>query len=321
MHRRCFLAVMTATPFAGWVHAQPRLRRVAVVAIGDLARPPLSSLVEGLRELGHVDGKNMEIMRPIPGNAPGGLARLAATAVERKADVIVAWGATAIHAAMKATKTIPVVMLTGSDPVQLGLVKNLARPEGNVTGLAFAAQLLIEKRMELLREVVPAMRRLGVLADPSSGGLPIGLKHLSQAAARLGIAVHRVDFADPTGVNETAAALSAEKVDALLVMPSSRFYGYRNEVVQIAAILRLPAMYTDAEYVRAGGLLAYSTDINAQFRRAAYFVDRMLKGAKPAELPIEQPTKYELALNLRTAKTLGLAVPQSVLVRADEVIQ
>jgi putative ABC transport system substrate-binding protein len=165
------------------------------------------------------------------------------------------------------------------------------------------------------------MRRLGVLTDPHSEGLATGLRHLSQAATRLAIAIHRVDVADPTAVNEAAAALFAGKPDALLVLPASRFNQYRNEIVQIAALLRVPAMYSTTDYVRAGGLLAYSADVEASFRRAAYFIDRLLRDAKPADLPIEQPTKFVLALNLRTAKTLGLSIPSNALVRADEVIQ
>jgi putative ABC transport system substrate-binding protein len=242
-------------------------------------------------------------------------------AVERKAEVIVAYGVPATNLAKKATKAIPIVALTGSDPVGLGLVRNLGRPEGNVTGISFASALLVEKRLELLKEVVPGLRRLGVLLDPGAGSRAVAEEGLSRAAARMGIAVHFVTIADPAATHETAAALAAAKPDALFTLPSNRFLEYRNEIVQVATVMRLPAMYSATTFVRAGGMLAYSADMNAVFRRSAHFVDRLLKGSKPAELPFEQAAKFNLAVNLRTARTIGFSIPQGVLVRADEVIQ
>ena len=299
------------------------MRRVAVVAVGDPRRPPAVALLDGLRELGYVEGKNLELLLPAPGDDLDGRgrARLASTAVERKAEVIVALGSTAARAAQKVTTTIPIVILTGTDLRELGMVRNLARPEGNITGIAYGNAFLVEKRLELLKEIVPGVRRLGVLFDPAAGSREQALKHLSSAATRLGMTHHLVEIKDPTATRQALAALTAANANAIFVMPSNRFLEYRNEIVQIAAMAQLPASYSGNPFVRAGGLLAYSADSTALHRRAADFVDRLLKGAKPAELPIEQPTKFDFAVNLRTARTLGLSIPPAVLVRADEVIQ
>ena len=323
MKRRGFLAGMTAAAFVIRAHAQARLHRVAVIGVGDPNRPPFTSLVEGLRELGYVEGRNLELGRPMAGDDPDGSARarLAAAAVARKTEVIVAWGTTAARAISKVTTTIPVVLLTGTDPSELGLVRNLARPEGNITGIAYGSAMVVEKQMELLKEIVPGTRRLGVLLDPASGSRQQAQKNLAQAAKRLGFSIHVVEVGDPTALPEITKALAVGKPDALYAMPSNRFGEYRNEIVQIAAVMRLPAAYSSISFVRAGGLFYYGADSSAVFRRAAFFVDRLLKGAKPAELPFEQPTKFELALNLRAARLLGLSIPSGVLVRAGEVIK
>lgn len=299
------------------------MRRVAVVGIGDPTRRPFTALVEGLQELGYVEGRNLELMRPVATDDPDGMARmrLATAAAARKAEVIFAWGSTAANAVRKVTTTIPVVVQTGNDPVEAGLVRNLSRPEGNVTGIASGSVYLIEKRMEVLKELIPSLRKLGVISDPAAGSREQARRYLTQAAKRLGLAVHVVEIPDLARLREANASLAAAKADALFPMPSNRFLEYRNEMVQLAAVLQLPAVYYAPAFVRAGGLLSYSVDTDAMFHRIAFFIDRLLKGAKVSELPFEQPTKFVLALNLRTARLQGVTIPPGLLVRADEAIQ
>jgi putative ABC transport system substrate-binding protein len=322
--RKATLALLAtaaaALPFGARSQPGAVKRRVAVVAVGSLASQPLASLVEGLRELGYVEGQNIEFDRPLANAEFSRLAEMSARAVERRPEVIVAFGTTATASARKATQQIPIVTVMGSDPVQLGFVTNLARPEGNLTGLAMETQALAGKRVELLKEIVPEMRRLAVLWNPAGSAQPANLRLVEKAASRLGVGVQVIEVRSAADLAGAAAALSKSRPDALLVIPSSLFGALRDRLVQLAVAYRLPSVLS-ADAVRAGGLASYSPDPKAQFRRAAYFVDRILKGAKPGELPIEQPTKFELVLNLKTAKALGITIPHSVLVRADEVIQ
>jgi putative ABC transport system substrate-binding protein len=320
MKRRSFLAGMLAAPFAGTGYAQSRMRRVAVVTLSSLSRQPLASLFEGLRELGYEDGRNVELLLPEPKAQYRQLPAMAAAAVERGAEVIVAYGATAIAATKKATRTVPIVMIVGADPVALGFVTNLARPEGNITGLATSTQVLIGKRMELLRETVPGLRRLAALWHSDSAGQKSSLDILVAEAARAGVRVDAIDLRGQ-GVSGVSEVLAKDRPDALTALPSTTLRALGPQIVKLAAAQKLPAIYADPELVREGALMAYSADTKAQVRRAAYYVDRLLKGAKPGDLPVEQPTKFELAVNLKTAKALGITIPQSVLLRADAVIQ
>ena len=315
------LLALGAAPLAVRAQGSGGRRRVAVVTLGSLARQPLASLVEGLRELGHVEGRNIEFIPSAEKGSYARLAEMARIAVERKSDVIVAFGTSATAAATKATRTIPIVMVVGADPVALGFVSNLARPEANVTGLATATQILVVKRLELLKDIVPGMRRVAVLWNPESAGQASSLKLVEQAATQLGVSVQAIEIRSTADIEGAAGVLSRAKPNALLALPSSMLDELASQIMQLAAAQKLPAAYTTAPIVRAGGLMAYSTDEKAQLRRAAYYVDRILKGAKPGELPIEQPTKFELVVNLKTAKALGITIPKSVLVRADEVIE
>jgi len=310
-----------ALPFGARSQPGAVKRRVAVVAVGSLASQPLASLVEGLRELGYVEGQNIEFDRPLANADFSRLAEMSARAVERRPEVIVAFGTTATASARKATQRIPIVTVMGSDPVQLGFVTNLARPEGNLTGLAMETQALAGKRVELLKEIVPEMRRLAVLWNPAGSAQPANLRLVEKAASQLGVGVQVIEVRSAADLEGATAAFSKSRPDALLVIPSSSLAALRDRLVQLAVAHKLPSVHQGADDVRAGGLVSYSPDSKAQFRRAAFFVDRILKGAKPGELPIEQPTKFELVLNLKTAKALGITIPHSVLVRADEVIQ
>jgi putative ABC transport system substrate-binding protein len=321
MKRRSFLVGMLAVPFAGTAYAQSRMRRVAVVTLSSLSRQPLASLFEGLRELGYENGRNVELLLPEPKTQYRQLPAMAAAAVERGAEVIVAYGATAIAATKRTTRTVPIVMIVGADPVALGFITNLARPEGNITGLATSTQVLIAKRMELLRESVPGLRRLAVLWNSDSAGQKSSLDILVAAATRAGVTVDAIDLRGRNGVSGVSDLLAKDRPDALTPLSSTTLRALGPEVIKLAAAHKLPAIYADPELVREGALMAYSADTKAQVRRAAYYVDRLLKGAKPGDLPVEQPTKFELAVNLKTARALGITIPQSVLLRADELIQ
>jgi putative ABC transport system substrate-binding protein len=321
--RRHFLGLLAVSlvPLAGRAQPAGEKRRVAVVTIGSLARQPLASLVEGLRELGHVEGRNLEFIPPDQKGSYARLAEMARNAVERKSDVIVSFGTSATAAATKATSTIPIVMVVGADPVALGFVRNLARPEANVTGLATGIQILATKRLELLKEIVPGMRRIAVLWNPASTGQAASLRLVEQAAKQLGASVQAIEIRSAADIEGASAALSRAKPDALLALPASMLPELGSRIVQLAAAQKLPAAYAGVPIVREGGLMAYTTDEKAQLRRAAYYVDRILKGAKPGDLPIEQPTKFELVLNMKTAKKLGLKISRDFLARVDEVIQ
>jgi putative ABC transport system substrate-binding protein len=212
-------------------------------------------------------------------------------------------------------------MVVGADPVALGFITNLARPEANVTGIATSTQVLIAKRLELLRETVPGIRRLAAFWNSDSAGQKSSLNLLVRAAAPMGITVLAIDLRGRNGVSGTGELLAKGRPDALTALPSTTMRALGPEVIKLAAAYKLPTIYSDSDLVRSGGLMAYSTDAKAQLRRAAHYVDRILKGAKPAELPVEQPTKFELVINLKTAKALGIEIPRSVLFRADEVIE
>ena len=295
---------------------------VSMIANGALDRQPFASFVEGLRELGYADGRNIELGKPIISSSEyAALSRLAADAVAKEADVVVAFGASATKLVIAATKTIPIVMMVNADPVELGFVKSLARPGGNVTGLSMQGHVLAQKQVELLKELVPRMKRLGVLFDPSSTGQPTAATHVAEAASRIGVSVQRIPFHGVDGIKRMPTGIANAKPDALFLVAGTLIFQFRDEVLRAAAASKLPAVYGAPGWVQEGGLISYGVDYRAQLRRAAYFVDRILKGARPADLPVEQPTKFYLAVNLKTAKALGITVPQSVFVRADEVIE
>ena len=320
MRRREFLALAAALAGAPVsAHAQ-RLPLVAIVGIGDLSRFPLSVFVEGLRAAGYEPGKNVELLPPAPtGRGYAALEPLAATAVARRADVIFAWGDTAAHAAKAATRSIPIVMAINTDAVERGLVGNLARPDGNITGVAGRHQFLVAKRIELLREIAPRIRRLGAIAAGSESQ-QLSLKLIQATAAKLGIAVESAQIGRPEELDAALSALAAKRVDALTYTPAAVFAQRVPEIVRWAAERKVPVVYNEASWVRAGGLISYSPDFAAMLPRAASYVARVLKGAKPSELPVEQAEKFELAINLKTAAALGIKVPYSLLVRADEAI-
>jgi len=301
-----------------------------VVRIGVLANtPPTTPAVarnweafrQGLRERGWVEGQNLVIEYWW---APGQAERfpsLAAELMSLNLDLIVAATTQGAQAAKQATSTIPTVMVYVSDPVGAGLVASLAQPGGNITGPAFVVgQEIVGKHLQLLKEVVPTLSRVAVLLYPDSSSAAY-LRATQVAAPVLGVTLHVVEAQRPTELEGAFAAMTRERAGAFLVLPHPFTYAHARRIVELAAKSQLPAVYPYREFVEAGGLMAYGTNAPDMFRRAATYVDKILKGAKPADLPVEQPTQFELVVNLKTAKALGLTIPQSVLLRADDLIQ
>ena len=302
---------------------QPKIPRIGYLSVlspsSDSAR--LEAFRQGLHELGYVDGQSMTIESRY---AEGQLARLPDLAVQLvrlKVDVIVAGGSTAIRAAKNATKLIPIVMAHGSDPVALGYVASLARPGGNITGLTHLAPELGGKRLELLKNIIPQLTRVAILTDPGTGGHAPQMKELEVAAPALGLQLQAVEVRAPNELENAFSAMMTGRAGAFIGLQQPTLDRLRGRIVDLAAKHRLPAMYPNSEYVERGGLMCYAADIVAMFRRSAVYVDKILKGAKPAELPVEQPTKFEFVINLKAAKRIGLTVPPNVLARADKVIR
>jgi putative ABC transport system substrate-binding protein len=310
------------------VEAQPgaRVARIGYLSPNLASSPYLrDAFLQALRDLGHVEGRNVVIEYR---DAEGKLERLPALAAELlalKVDVIFVAGGTRVTlAAMQATKTIPIVFAGVGDPVESGLVTTLARPGGNVTGLSSLGPELVGKRLELLKLAVPRLERVAVLYLPGALGERTDKEMLTGAdvAARaLGLRLQIVEARGPDEFARAFSDMSSGRAGALTVLPSNRFLREHRHLADLAAEKRLPAVYTSREFVDAGGLMSYGANSADLHRRAATYVDKILKGTKPGDLPVEQPTKFELVINLKTAKALGLTIPQSVLAHADEVIQ
>ncbi len=311
----------------GTAGAQPpeKVPRVGYLNPGSSSDPVrqrrLEALRQGLRELGYVEGQNIALE---PRWAEGKYDRypaLAADLVRSKVDVIVAWSGQATKAAQEATRTIPIVMSLVNDPVGSGLVASLARPGGNVTGTTVMAPDVVGKRLELLKEVVPKVSRVAVLQHPDNPASAPMLREVEARARALGVRLQILGVRNPAEIDSAFAAMTRERAGALLTLSDAIFDTQQRQILELAAKRRLPAIAGTRQYAEAGGLAAYGADFLDLERRAATYVDKILKGAKPADLPVEQPTKFELVLNLRTAKALGLTFPSSMLVRADSVIE
>ena len=277
-----------------------------------------------LRELGYIEGQNIAIEYRYAEGKRDRFPELAAELVRLKVDIIVvAGGDTLIRAAKNATKTIPIVMMGGGlDPVEAGLVESLARPGGNVTGLTNLTRELGGKRLELLKEAVPKLARVAVLYDPANPASVREVKEVLPVAARaLGLTLQPWEVRAADDFEKVFAALNKQRPDGLYVPGGPLMSANRKRIADFALKSRLPSMYGSREAVDAGGLMSYGADLADSYRRVAYYVDRILKGAKPADLPVEQPTKFELVINLKTAKQIGLTIPPEVLARADKVIK
>ena len=276
---------------------------------------------QGIREVGYIEGQNITIEYRYAEGKLDRLPALAAELVALKVDVIVTGGPQATRPAKKATATIPIVMAFDSDPVGNGFVASLARPGGNVTGLSALSPEISGKQLELLKEIVPTLSRVAVLGNSAEPANALVLREVELAAGAFGVKLQHLDVLGPKDIETAFRAASKGRADAVLVLLSPVVISHRTQLVEIALKSRLPAIYFRPEFVEDGGLMSYATSFADLSRRAATYVDKILKGAKPADLPVEQPTKFELVINLKTAKQIGLTIPPDVLLRADKVIK
>ena len=300
-----------------------KIPRVGYVSgTGDPSNPGpyVEAFRQGLRDLGYIDGKNIVIEYRVAEGKPD--PSLVAELVQLKVDVLVSGNFAVSRAAKQATETIPIVMVTNQDPVAIGLVDSLARPGGNITGLSTLQRDLSGKRLELLKEVIPRMSRVGILWNAAGSGSATGFKEYEAAARALKIQLHSLEVRGPNPDLEGAFQAAAKgRTSALITVTGTLLFRYPKRIADLAIKNRLSSMYEGSTWVEAGGLMSYSTNDLEVFRRAAVFVDKILKGTKPADLPVEQPTKFELVINLKTAKQIGLTVPPEVLARANRLIK
>jgi putative tryptophan/tyrosine transport system substrate-binding protein len=324
------LLALGAVPLTAEAQKAAKVPRIGYLSLNVAVSPHLrDAFLQGLHDLGYVEGRNVVIeYRDEYRDAEGKRERLPALAAElvaRKVDVILAEGGTlGPRVAMQATTTIPIVFAGAGDPVGSGLVTSLARPGGNVTGLSGIGPELVGKRLELLKQALPGVDRVAVLRQPVALGERTAkdmLKAADVAARALGVQPQFIEARGPDELARAFSDMTSARAGALTVLPANMFLREHRRLVDLAAKNRLPAVYTSREFVDAGGLMSYGANQADLFRRAATYVDKILKGAKPGDLPVEQPTKFELVINLKTAKALGLTIPQSVLAHADEVIQ
>jgi ABC-type uncharacterized transport system substrate-binding protein len=324
--RRVFIGTLTGGLLAAplGAEAQPAPGKVPLIGLLDLSAPDAArfnwwnALRQALRDFGYVEGQSIRFEARWAQGRLDRLPGLVAELVRLRIDVIVTGGGEAARAAKQATATIPIVMATGGDPVKLGVVESLGRPGGNVTGVSSLSSQLIAKRMGLLKELLPKVSRVAILWDGTPNSR-LSVQELEAAARTLGLGVHPVGVRGP---NEFARAFSAAAGErALIVVASPFMFSERKRIADLALKHRLPTAVGGREYAEAGGLFSYAVNYPDLFRRAAWYVDKILRGAKPADLPVEQPNAFELVINLKTAKALGLTIPQSLLQRADQVIE
>jgi putative tryptophan/tyrosine transport system substrate-binding protein len=332
MKRREFIMLLggvAASPLAARAQQATKVPRIGTLSPGrsELPDPTLNMLnafLQGLHELGYTEGQNVAIERQYAAGSSDRLRELAAELVRRKPDIIVAFSTTAARPAKQATDTIPIVAVGMADPVADELVASLARPGGNVTGTTFLGPELVAKRLQLLREVVPGLSRVAALWHPhaySERTMAGVLNEIEVAARTLGLQLQLVPAVGPDDLVSAFAAMAREHADALIVMPSPMLFSEYGRIVSIAASSRLPAMGAAREFVDLGGLMSYGVNLPDLARQTATYVDKILKGAKPADLPVEQPIKFELVINLKSARALGLTITRDFLLIADEVIE
>jgi putative ABC transport system substrate-binding protein len=309
--------LLSAAPLAVQAQQPGKVYRVGFLRAGEPPKLWVDEFRHGLRELGYLEGQNLIIEFKI--GTLDQLPQLADELVRSKVDVIVASASSAGMVAKRATTTLPIVFTTLSHPVEIGLIKSLAHPGGNITGVTINAAAHVGKRLELLREVVPRLRQVAVLTHPGHPTDPVQRKELEEAARGLGLQLKPVAVRGPDDFEAAFKAMSG--ADGLINIDTPLFTTYRERFAQLAARSRLPAIWANRTIVEAGGLMSYGTDIPALFRRAAIYVDKVLKGSKPTDLPVEQPTKFELLINLKTARALGLTMPAALVLRADQLIE
>ena len=317
-----FAVSFILAPLGGEAQQAEKVARLGFLGLftPELAARTVAAVRDGLGELGWREGQNINFVQRYASGKRDRLGPLAVELIQQKVDVIVAAGTDASLAAKGATSTIPVVMAGAADPVGTGLVASLAHPGENVTGMSLLMSDVIGKQLQLLREATPRVSRIGVISL-STPGHDSQLKEAEATARRLGLKIERIVLREPLTLNDLAPELRRSRVDAVLGLPNPAVDDARARIVEIVNAHRLPSVFGLTCWAEAGGLMSYSANLYAVQRRAAMFVDKILKGAKPGDLPVEQPTKLELVINLKTAKTLGLTIPQTLLQRADQVIQ
>jgi putative ABC transport system substrate-binding protein len=325
MDRRAFLGTLTgglvAAPLAAEAQSPAKVPRIGMLRVWSAPDPLVDAFREGLRGLGYVEGQTIAIEYRYAEGRPDRHPALAAELVRLKVDVIVAQGSVAVRAAQQATTTIPIVMSAAGDPVAAGFVASLARPGGNITGLVNFGSELAAKRVYVLKEAVPAVSRLAVVSNPGNPAHRLELQAAQAVAQTLGVTLLSLTVSAPEAIERAFETMVQERAGGLMFLPDAVYSSHRTRIAALAARRKLPAIYDQRAYVDAGGLMAYGPNYVALYRLAATYVDKILKGAKPADLPVEQPTQFELVINLKTAKALGLTIPQPLLLRADEIIQ
>ena len=318
-----FVIVLLAVAIMAEAQQTGKVPRIAYLTVAPLSAnvARVEAFRQGLRELGYVEGKNIVIEWRSGEGKLESEGELVAEAVRLKVDVIVTSGPTMTRAAKQATVTIPIVMTFDSDPVGSGFIASLARPGGNITGLSALSPELSGKQLELLKEIIPKLSRVAILGNSNEPANPKTLKEIELAAGALGVQVQPLDALGPKDIETAFRAATKARVDALVVLASPVLNDQRAKVANLALKSRLPAIYFRQEFVEAGGLMSYGTSFTDLSRRASVYVDKILKGTKPADLPVDQPKQYEFIVNLKAAKQIGLTIPPNVLARADKVIK
>ena len=316
-----FLLIVSTAAHLAQAQQPKKMPRIGYLA-ADPRAPTREAFRQGLRDFGYVEGQSIFIEWRFTEGKPDRFPEFATELVRLKVDAIVSGNSSAVAILQRATTTIPIVMATyGGDPVADGIVTSYAKPGGNITGVISLAPKLSGKQLELLKETLPKLSRLAVMWNPDDSVARVQWQELRTAAGALGVHLLSLEVKASTELDKATEAVERGRVDALVVPRGGLSYLLRKQIVALAEKHRLPGMYFASEFVEAGGLMRYSGNNEAQYRRAAYFVDKILKGTKPADIPVEAPTKFELVINLKTAKQIGLTIPESVLFRADKVIR
>lgn len=316
------LGLLLASPGVAYAQAAGKVPRVGYLFYGSSGRSrEIDAFRQGLRELGYTEGQSIAVEYRFASGQVARYPRLAAELVHMKVDVIVAPGTPQALAAKQATSSIPIVFVLVADAVGAGLMTNFARPGGNITGLTSSSAELGGKRLELLKDMVPKASRVAVLYNPSDQSNVLILKQLQESVPSLGLLLQPLEVREAREFDRAFVAMTRQRADAMFGTPGALTFAHRQVLVDLAATHRIPAMWGHRSFVDAGGLMSYAVNLYDQNRQAAAFVDKILKGAKPGDLPVEQPTKFELVINLRRAKALGLIIPPSLLVQADQVLE
>jgi len=322
VRRREFITLLgggAAWPLGALAQPSGKIWRMGFIARGH--ETFYDALFEGLREFGYAEGRNLIVERRYAGDSTRRFQEFAAEMVRLKVDIIIVVTTPAALAVKSATTTIPVVFPNAISPVESGVVASLARPGGNVTGGAAQTAALSTKRLEILKEVLPGLSRVAVLWNAANPALAYPWRQTQSAAGELGVTLQSVEVRDPKDIASAFAMMTQDHFDALIVLQDALTLQHRKEIIDFAIEKRLPGMFVAKEWVVAGGLMSYGESLPDMYRRGAYFVDKILKGAKPADLPVEQAAKFDLVLNLRTAKAIGLTIPDTIHVLADQFIE